>query len=885
MLKRFFVYCIVGIYLFATVSVARSDGMINAAQSARQEAIEYIDNGEMPTFENGVITLPGGGTLNSADLFPGTSATNSSPAGTFLPEGYDPKGGEDVYGNDSAAYSEGSTTKTNLFNDANSDNPSTQGSAYSVLKDHVNIDRPDLTNDPVFGQTNDVLDDLESITDEFADCSDDTSFNYGQSKVHLPDLKYCNKVQDMSGMSTVFHDYNVGVIEHYSGPANLESCGKGCMKAWIGKVGDNYWDGSCKIFEQTTSYRVLKPEAITKVVLDYAKWDDYIQIYINNSKIYHGPNSNFPPETSSGACELSTSWQKDLNRDITSHFTGLQPGDVVSFKIRVSVTGAGEGYARLKINYDHDKVIEDLGWSPESGVNTIYAIDDGFNGGTFECVQSPTVTNGCAVVNGIKICEEDFTSETPPGISPFCQKVEVSGGSNFYEGDLECYEDINGDVQCPVNNGGNENTCLQYEENPQCGFISSECVDGAEGESGRCYNIKETWDCGTDILVDDAEIERNISCAGPVRCVGLECIDPEFGQSESFGKAAAILEVVSQAGNDMECQEDTTEDNRDCIVFGGDAGYCKIAVGGVQDCCESPEGVSLADYLTLMKASQRANSAFANASFSQGSVLNGMQSAYVDFTQPIADAVSSITNPFTSAIDSAVAQIKDTVMDALGDQFKNWIQDTFTQEAANSAAGSAGGGMLSGSGAAGAAGQVLSAVGTIFMYYQLAVLLIQIVWKCEKEELELNTNRELRQCHRVGSYCASEALGACVEERTSFCCFNSPLSRIIQEQARDQLDIEWGLPEEPECGGLTVTQIANLDWDKIDLSEWIAMLNLADLYPTPTNLGLERRTGTGSLLDYTDDRSDAVDRTLIRMEDKDLDGLRKEAQKQTPDPS
>ena len=44
------------------------------------------------------------------------------------------------------------------------------------------------------------------------------------------------------------------------------------------------------------------------------------------------------------------------------------------------------------------------------------------------------------------------------------------------------------------------------------------------------------------------------------------------------------------------------EDNIVCTIFNpileNDKSYCKIAVGGMQDCCEAPEGVGLGDYLT-----------------------------------------------------------------------------------------------------------------------------------------------------------------------------------------------------------------------------------------------------------------------------------------------
>ena len=71
-------------------------------------------------------------------------------------------------------------------------------------------------------------------------------------------------------------------------------------------------------------------------------------------------------------------------------------------------------------------------------------------------------------------------------------------------------------------------------------------------------------------------------------------------------------------------------------------------------------------------------------------------------------------------------------------------------------------------------------------------LMIQIAYQCEDEEFELAAKREMKTCHKVGSYSESEILGLSSMEFNSHCCFNSPLSRILQAQIRKQLNIGWG---------------------------------------------------------------------------------------------
>ncbi len=44
-------------------------------------------------------------------------------------------------------------------------------------------------------------------------------------------------------------------------------------------------------------------------------------------------------------------------------------------------------------------------------------------------------------------------------------------------------------------------------------------------------------------------------------------------------------------------------------MFGGEAYDCKKAVGGIVDCCGTPDGISLADYLSLILAVGKLDSA------------------------------------------------------------------------------------------------------------------------------------------------------------------------------------------------------------------------------------------------------------------------------------
>jgi conjugal transfer mating pair stabilization protein TraN len=67
--------------------------------------------------------------------------------------------------------------------------------------------------------------------------------------------------------------------------------------------------------------------------------------------------------------------------------------------------------------------------------------------------------------------------------------------------------------------------------------------------------------------------------------------------------------------------------------------------------------------------------------------------------------------------------------------------------------------------------------------------------------------------------CSSSFLGVCTTKRKTYCCFESKLTRIIQEQGRPQIDKPWGPPKTEQCVGLTLDEFSRLDFSKMDFSE------------------------------------------------------------------
>ena len=83
-------------------------------------------------------------------------------------------------------------------------------------------------------------------------------------------------------------------------------------------------------------------------------------------------------------------------------------------------------------------------------------------------------------------------------------------------------------------------------------------------------------------------------------------------------------------------------------------------------------------------------------------------------------------------------------------------------------------------------------------------------------------------CHKVGTYCTTHWLTACVTTKETSCCYDSILSRIIAEQGRPLLQSfngiangGFGTAESPVCRGYKPEEFQQIDMRKINFSEYI----------------------------------------------------------------
>jgi len=848
--------------------------------------------------------------------------------------------------------------------------------AYSALLSSYNRTTPDLSNDSVFNTTSSVLSNLSNNASLFGDCTTSTSYSSTTSTVHTPDYQQCDRSVAQTTNFTLTHSYDAGVSITTSGQVTTQSCGTGCILIMLGdpiNVGLHAGNG-CSIFTYSGSFTVTNPSLITSASFNYAVWDDRMQVLLNSSMIWQSDQSSpptFPPadpgpgtpiyNQRSGTivgysypqCDLGTRWVTSATGgaangapnggvpvsvkpgvpsvpvDVTQ--TLRQAAGAIPFQINVSVGGTGEGYATIQVNYNASTVTYDT-WSPPADVATAVSLaTQGSNcSATFTCQAMPQLnSNGCAIMQDGVVCPSWLTSSTSVAlgsqVSPLCTQVQVTQSCSVSAGPMPCYTDFQGNQQCYDNPGTSADNCTGLRSNPACSYVTTQCID-TDPTTGVCLVDVDTYDCGTDLqTAGSVTATRATTCLGPVRCMGTECTSSTLESNPDFAKLASTLQAVDVMG-DGNCAD--PNDPTSCQIFQGNAGKCKVAVGGYVNCCKHAVSVSMADYLGMLFNLRSVNSAIMK--LSTDSPVRG---AWEMITSPIDDTgtlVDSAWSEAQTAFTSTANSVWASVAPNSGELFSNgqfidgmpslvdgtssgalsgitatvtndvahWTANTFGDSAANllfsaapvdgigggTAAFGADGAMAANGvqfgGGAAFIGTAVVWIGAAYAIYSIVTTLIQIIYACESAEYQLDVSRQLKETHYIGSYCDQDILGLCIERRESYCAFNTPLARIIEEQVRPQLGIGWGSPQNPQCQGLTVAQLGLVDWSKVDLSEWVGLLTSSGLIASTGSITPDSLTGSGNALALAGTRPDAVSRSVARLQGVNLSATMLNAQQQ-----
>ena len=622
--------------------------------------------------------------------------------------------------------------------------------------------------------------------------------------------------------------------------------------------------------------------------------DNIVWFAYNGSSSVNNPAYSFANSTAD--CELNTNWSAGTNVDLTNAFKNKN----INITLTAQVGGCGHAAITIIIYFDPTKVTTLDSWSPSDKMGNI---TDGFcKITTAICNSMPTLDdNGCVMqTDGTEICSSDLSNPIPQ-ISNLCLAATINTNCQFYNGSLPCFTDTYGKQQCPNNNisSTTQSDCSSLQNNSSCGFVSETCVDGAVGPSGQCYLLDETYDCGYSANLSAAVSTTTNSCTGPIQCMGNTCTKGQGQTSQDFGQAAAMLQAVQYMSMDNSC---ASNDPSSCTLFPGKAQTCKKAFGGYVDCCKgAPTTVTMADYLMLTNSIQKLGFVTYDLAKSQAAGTTTLYNSTIGpaadqagtyITQTLSTVKTNIINTLgmggsageagavsTSASETVVTTTLESFTQSMTNSIGNWVSNTFGQGAANTIfVGEKGGeafittitktGEVSTQqGALSLAPEIstaLTVIGIAYSIYSITTMIINIIYACESSEIQLQANEHLSECHYLGTYCAQSVLGACLEQKESYCCYTSPLGRILQEQIKPQLGLSFGSAESPSCGPLTVANLQSVDWSRVDLSEWVGILTANGQLPNPNSIN-PQITGANSPLNVTGNRLDVISTTQSKF--------------------
>ncbi len=323
---------------------------------------------------------------------------------------------------------------------------------------------------------------------------------------------------------------------------------------------------------------------------------------------------------------------------------------------------------------------------------------------------------------------------------------------------------------CGASGDGSEETkndCGKFEADKDCVKVSSECI--AVDDQGKCLTTAHTYRC----------VEKEGSVVTETICRPAECLDGICEGSgdpadSDFSKVITMLETARQG------------------ALYGDYDNGRFFNGEVDECSKKVLGFSCCD--TKVKAGTANSSAFGKAMRFAGDVtvetVKYIGSPYVYDVLSASDATSGILNMLYG---DATSGIYNPSLSFYG--FGMTLQG----------------------------GQMYFTFDPTSFAMSVAVQIALDHLQCEPKEQTLMLKKGQKLCHYVGTYCSKKVV-TCVERKESYCCYNSPLARILQEQGRPQLGKGWGSAQNPQCEGFTQDELERLDFDAMDLSEFEALI-------------------------------------------------------------
>ncbi len=298
-----------------------------------------------------------------------------------------------------------------------------------------------------------------------------------------------------------------------------------------------------------------------------------------------------------------------------------------------------------------------------------------------------------------------------------------------------------------------------------CSQAGTPTCTGDDGH-GHCLTSQAQFDCKTA----DAVYAPSLNCGGSSDfCAGGSCYGTTYTQDSDFALSVSMLEAQREAGRYF---DPTTQ-----RIFVGADNRCDDQMWGINDCCASGNTDSW--------------TAFVNPAVGVAAIAQIGNMALSPYTY---DGL------FT---DTASSWALKGFRSLFGTGFDGPLQ---ALQAGDTVVGDFLGGMVPGP-------------------WSLALLAVEMsgLTGCSDSNKTTAMKKDAKLCHEVGEYCSKhDIFGGCMTMTHTYCCYPSRLARIINEQGQPQLAHGWGSPQSPVCNGFTTTELGELDFSAMDLSEFYA---------------------------------------------------------------
>ena len=383
--------------------------------------------------------------------------------------------------------------------------------------------------------------------------------------------------------------------------------------------------------------------------------------------------------------------------------------------------------------------------------------------------------------------------------------------------------------------------CGSLAVDSDCKLVESKCARDATGKDD-CTITTNTYKC----QVNAGNTVAETTC-GKTTCIAGVCFDNDDGNDKDFAKTITMLELQRQAA--------MYKDNTDGLMFKGVGNNCEKRLFGASNCCAGKvvagadnsaianvamafayEGVKyLGSKYVFDPLMQQGKALFGDAI----SALYGSAAANTAESGALiadtAGGAATVANGYDTSLGSGAYGLDESATTYVTDSATSTAVESGSTAAATAAEGSAANAASSGFsfGAYGVSVNfttLASAIsnGTSMMdafsfspwgfAIAVAIKVITEMMQCNEEEQLLSMRKGSGLCAYVGSYSRGSIYKRKFE---GYCCFNSKLARIVQEQGRPQLKKTFGNPENPNCSGLSQADLEGIDFSKIDFGEFL----------------------------------------------------------------